>query len=302
MTAVPLDPASAVPRPSRFKRILKSAPVAIVIGAVLLLLTAGLSFGAIKAMVPTPAARFVWPYLLIAVLLGLVYWLYVRLMEGRRSLPEFSLPGAPAEFGAGLLLGAGAVALAMGLLAASGNYQVTGMNPWSAKIAGPLAEMLFVGVFEELLFRAILFRITERALGSWPALVISSVLFALAHLGESISLLGLANTALAGLALGAAWMATRRLWLCVAIHAAWNYTLGAIFSIAVSGHPAKGLVIGTMSGADWITGGVYGLEGSVATLLVMGLLSVILLRRARVKGTVLPSRWRAAGQGRAVAQ
>ncbi|MFL6709113.1 MAG: CPBP family intramembrane glutamic endopeptidase [Massilia sp.] len=299
MTAVPLDPAVAAPRPSRFKRIVKSAPMRIVIGAVLLLLTAALSFGLIKAAVPAAAARFVWPYLLITVLLGMMYWLYVRLMEGRRSLPEFALPGAPAEFGVGLLLGAGAVALAMGLLAASGNYQVTGMNPWSAKIAGPLAEMLFVGVFEELLFRAVLFRITERALGSWPALVISSILFALAHLGESISFLGLANTAVAGLALSAAWMATRRLWLCVAIHAAWNYTLGSIFSIAVSGHPAKGLVIGAMSGPDWVTGGVYGLEGSVTTLLVMGLLAVILLLRARVKGSVLPSRWSAAGQGAA---
>jgi membrane protease YdiL (CAAX protease family) len=119
-------------------------------------------------------------------------------------------------------------------------------------------------------------------------------------LGESISVLGLVNTALAGLMLSAAWMATRRLWLCVAIHAAWNYTLGSIFSIAVSGHPAKGLINGALNGPDWVTGGIYGLEGSVAALVVMAGLFVILLQRARVKGAVLPSRWSAAGRAAAL--
>jgi len=293
MTAVPLDPAA---RPSRFQRILRSAPVRIVLGAFLLLLTAALTLGLVRAAVPSPAARFVWPFLLATVLLLLVYWGYVRLMEGRRPMAEFSLQGAVGEFGGGLLLGAVAVELAIGLLWAGGHYRITGLNPWSGQIGGPLAEMLFVGVFEELLFRAVIFRIAERALGSWPALMLSAVLFALAHLAEGLSLLGLANTALAGLMLSAAFMATRRLWLCVAIHAAWNYTLGSIFSIAVSGHPAKGLVIGNLTGPDWLTGGAYGLEGSAATTLVMAGLFVILWHRARVKGAVLPSRWSAAGR------
>ncbi len=293
MTAVPLDPAV---RPSRFKRVLRSAPVRIVVGALLLLLTAALTLGLVRAAVPSPAARFVWPFLLATVLQVLVYKGYVRLMEGRRSMDEFKVHGAAGEVGAGLLLGAVAVELAIGLLWAGGHYRITGLNSWSSQIGGPLAEMLFVGVFEELLFRAVIFRITERALGSWPALLISAALFALAHLAEGLSALGLANTALAGLMLGAAWMATRRLWLCVAIHAAWNYTLGSIFSIAVSGHPAKGLVIGSLTGADWVTGGAYGLEGSAATTVVMAGLFVILFHRARVKGAVLPSRWSAAGR------
>jgi membrane protease YdiL (CAAX protease family) len=293
MTAVPLDPAV---RPSRFKRILRSGPVRIVLGAFLLLLTAALTLGLVRAALPSPTARFVWPFLLATVLLLLVYWGYVRSMEGRRSMDELNVRGAAGEIGGGLLLGVVAVELAIGLLWAGGHYRITGLNPWSSQIGGPLAEMLFVGVFEELLFRAVIFRITERALGSWPALVISSVLFALAHLGESISPLGIANTALAGLMLGAAWMLTRRLWLCASIHAAWNYTLGSIFSIAVSGHPAKGLVLGSLTGPDWVTGGVYGLEGSVAATVVMAGLFVILFHRARVKGAVLPSRWGGAGR------
>jgi len=96
------------------------------------------------------------------------------------------------------------------------------------------------------------------------------------------------------LMLSAAWMVTRRLWLCVGIHAAWNYTLGSVFSIAVSGHPAKGLIVGQLSGPDWLTGGaVYGLEASILTALVMGGLFALLYRRARAGGQVLPMRRRA---------
>lgn len=187
----------------------------------------------------------------------------------------------------GAALGAGAVLALMAALAASGSYHFTALNPWSLAISTPLAEMLFAGLFEEILFRGVLFRITERALGSWPALAISSVVFAAAHLGDSITVIGLINTALAGLLLCAAFMLTRRLWLGIGIHAAWNYTLGSICSIAVSGHPASGWMVGTLSGPDWLTGGAYGLEASLLTTVVMGVLFAILYDRARRAGHVL---------------
>jgi membrane protease YdiL (CAAX protease family) len=278
--------------PSRARRILLSAPSRIVVAVLALGLTAALTFPTVKAVFPTPAQRFIWPYLLATALMLLVYAGLVRLME-RRAMPELGLRGAGREFGLGIWLGALAVAAAISLLALAGNYHLAGSNPWSSSMASSLAEMFFVGVFEELLFRAVIFRIAERALGSWPALILSSILFALAHLGESISPLGLAITAVAGLMLSAAWMVSRRLWLCVGIHMAWNYTLGTVFSIAVSSHPAKGWLIGSLSGPEWMTGGVYGLEGSLASLIVIGALFVILYRQARVKGNVIPARWSA---------
>lgn len=268
--------------PSRFKRIVYSAPSRIVLGMLAVGLTGALTFPAIKALVPLREARVVWPFLLASALIVLVYAGFVRLME-RRAPTALSLAGAPREFGAGLLIGAAAVAVAIGLLAAAGSYRIAGFNSWSMAIATPLAEMLFVGLFEEILFRAILFSIAARAMGIRPALLLTAVIFALAHLGEGVSALALVNTALAGLMLTAAWMVTGRLWLCVGIHAAWNYTLGSIFSIAVSGHPAKGLIIGQLHGPDWVTGGIYGLEASLVTTLVMGALFILLYRRASRK-------------------
>lgn len=282
--------AAVPPKRSRAGRILRSAPVRIVAGALALGLTAALTFGLIKEALPSPAARFVWPYLLASALLLLVYVGFIKLTE-RRALPELGLRGAPRELAVGLALGALAVGAAMALLGACGSYRIGGVNAFSSTIAAPLAEMLFVGIFEELLFRALIFRIIERALGSWPALLLSAALFAAAHLGGTIDAVGLLNTALAGLMLSAAWMVTRRLWLCMAIHAAWNYTLGSVFAIAVSGHPAKGWIVGTLEGPTWLTGGAYGLEGSVMAALVIGALFAALYLRARRTGQVQAAHW-----------
>lgn len=288
MTTSSLDvaAAAAVARPSLAKRLLMSAPARIVLGVLAIGLTAALSYGAASAIAPTPAGRVIWPHLLACALVTLVYVGYIKLFE-RRAISELALAGAAPQFGMGAVLGAGAVMAVMAVLGASGSYTLAGVNPWSLAIVAPLAEMLFAGLFEEILFRAVVFRILERSWGSWPALMFSAVLFSLAHLGEGISALGLLNTALAGLVFCAAYMLTRRLWLGIGIHAAWNYTLGSICSIAVSGRPAKGLMVGTLTGPDWLTGGLYGLEGSILTALAMVALFAGLYLRARRAGQVL---------------
>ena len=60
-----------------------------------------------------------------------------------------------------------------------------------------------------------------------------------------------------------AYLVTRGLWLPIGIHAAWNFTQGGIFGVTVSGHPAEGLIRGTLTGPEWLAGGEFGAEASV---------------------------------------
>ena len=46
----------------------------------------------------------------------------------------------------------------------------------------------------------------------------------------------------AGVLLGGAYMLTRKLWLPIGLHAAWNFTQGFIFDVPVSGIDQQGLV------------------------------------------------------------
>lgn len=74
-----------------------------------------------------------------------------------------------------------------------------------------------------------------------------------AGIGVGTALFTLCMGILAGVMFGAAYMATRRLWLCMASHFAWNFTQGEIFSVAVSDHAPQGLFQSELVGADWPT-------------------------------------------------
>lgn len=268
---------------SRAQRILRFPLTRIVLAVFITALAGGLTL-TYASQLAHGWGQIMWPEVVAAVAVLLGYWLYVYIIE-RRPVAELAIAKAVPELGLGLLTGAAAVTAVIGLLMAVGGYQVAGSNGMSVSVIKPLAMMVFIGVFEEVLSRGIVFRITEQSLGSWPALAISSLLFGLAHLpGEGVSVLAIVITVVAGVLFGAAYLLTQRLWLGIGLHIAWNYTLGSVYSIAVSGHEAKGLLQGAVSGPDWLTGGAYGLEGSVFTLVVLALLAGYLLRKAWVKG------------------
>jgi uncharacterized protein len=145
-------------------------------------------------------------------------------------------------------------------------------------------EMLLVAVMEELLVRGVVFRIAEQAWGSRRALVLSTLLFVAGHLGGEINLTGVLVTAAASLALSAAFQLSRRLWLPIGMHFAWNYLFSAVFSVPVSGHEARGWLHGSMSGPAWLSGGAYGVEASAVALLVWTIAAGLLLHRAHVRG------------------
>jgi membrane protease YdiL (CAAX protease family) len=127
------------------------------------------------------------------------------------------------------------------------------------------------GVCEELIFRAGIYRITEDMFGTGIALVISGAVFGLVHLGNPHASLiaGIAIALEAGILLGAAYAATRNLWFPIGIHIGWNFAEGGIFGASVSGTPAgHGLLNIPLAGPDWLTGGAFGPEASVVTIVI----------------------------------
>lgn len=208
---------------------------------------------------------------------------------------DFSRQRAWAEVGGGLALGTGLFALAAGLVVLVDGYQVSGIRaPGDTQWAEILGMAIMSGVLEETLFRGLIFHQLERLAGSWSALGLTSLLFGMAHLtNDGATLFAAAALAVeAGLLLGAAYMLTGRLWLAVGIHTGWNFTQGWVFSIPVSGGPPPiGLLITRPVGADWVTGGGFGLEASVVTLGVATVAGLVLLRLAVRRGRIVPFGW-----------
>jgi membrane protease YdiL (CAAX protease family) len=221
----------------------------------------------------------------------LSYRVYVRLIEKRRTT-ELALRGAARELLHGIGLGAALFTATVSLLWAVGCYHVSGTNSWPPFVAA-LPVSIMSGYVEELVMRGIVFRITEDGLGSWLALAVSSALFGLAHLGNlnATWVSTVAITLEAGVLLAAAFMVTRRLWLAIGTHLAWNLTQGGIFGVAVSGHASKGLLEGELSGPAVLSGGSFGPEASALAVLVCLTAGVCLVTLAYRKGHIVKPFW-----------
>lgn len=268
-------------KPGLASRLMAHPLVRIVLGLVLTFAAVPLTMITASLLFAKPY-RQVWPQMLATVLVWLGYRLYVRRIEKRRP-DELATPGMARELGGGLLLGAALVALTFAVLAALGAYRVDGLNaPGAMMLLAPLADMLLVGMTEEMMFRGVLFGVTQRALGSKPAIVISALAFSLSHLSnEGASLL----TVLAGIGYGvlqaALYLKTGRLWASIGCHIAWNYSVGRVFSSTVSGHASdSGLLRGELTGDTVLTGGAFGVEGSLVALVVITAAAAFWLRRA----------------------
>jgi CAAX protease family protein len=235
--------------------------------------------------------------LLLAVVVLATYRTYVKVVE-RRSATELSRTRAIRELGAGLLVGALLLSLTIGVLAALGVYRITGTNGWTPMIA-MLPAFILAAVLEEVVMRGVVFRILEQWLGSWIALAISAALFGLLHLlNPGTTLLNAGAVMLeAGILLAAAYMVTRRLWFCIGMHFAWNFTQGGIFSAAVSGEATNGLLQARLVGPAWLTGGAFGAEASLVAVVVCLAAGLLLLFAARHRGHMIPSAWTASQHG-----
>ncbi len=276
--------------PTLWRRALAFPPIQIVVAILFIAIPFALVSTPFNLFVTDKPLRRVGALLLAAVVLG-AYSAYVRIME-KRAVAELSGQRAVRELSLGLALGALLFSATIGFLAALGVYQVTGNNGWQPMIA-ILPACILSGVLEEVLIRGIVFRILERWLGSWIALAISAAIFGALHLlNPGSTLLNAAAISIeAGILLAAAYMLTRRLWLCIGTHIAWNFTQGGVFSVAVSGGQSKGLLQSKMVGPDWLTGGAFGAEASIVALAVCLAAGIVLVILAMKKGNVVAPFW-----------
>ena len=226
-----------------------------------------------------------------AVILG--YKAFKRWVE---CAPDTELPltGALPELAAGIAIGGALFSVMTGIVWLLGGIEFLGVRG-AGQIWTMLAIAIVSGVFEETLFRGIVLRHLESLIGTWGSLAVTSALFGGLHITNPDATVwsSLAIALEAGILLGAAYLLTRRLWLAIGIHAAWNFTQGWVFSVPVSGGDAPlGLLITRRIGPDWLTGGDFGLEASVIAMLVATGAGLALLVLAAKRGQFVRPVWR----------
>jgi uncharacterized protein len=190
-----------------------------------------------------------------------------------RALGAWFTPGWFSHFALGCLIGGITLLLAVLAAAAGGGLGFSfNAEADTASIVQTLAvSMLVFGVAaasEEALFRGYPLQTFARSGLAWFAILMTSVFFGLAHFfNPNANLIAIANTMLAGVWFGVAYLKTRDLWFVWGLHLVWNWLQGAVFGIEVSGLTEltrSPVLRETDTGPAWLTGGDYGLEGGIA--------------------------------------
>ena len=206
-----------------------------------------------------------------------LYALFVRWFE-RHPAQDLPFPKLAADTGKGFLIGILYFVVVAGVMWLCGIYKVTGTGTDQPELVISAFFLFFgVGVAEEIMFRGVLFRWIDEKWGFPIALAVSALLFGIMHLGQpNATWWSSAAIAIeAGLLLGAAYKWSGTLWLPLGIHWAWNFCQGNVFGFPVSGSDAGvSLIQSAVEGPELLTGGLFGAEASIFSVILGLLLSL----------------------------
>ncbi len=194
------------------------------------------------------------------------------------------------DFLIGSIIGIASLALAAAIGAAGGGlrFSMSGRELlWRVAQTLVVSAVLFIvaALAEEALFRGYPLQTLTREGLFWVGAILTSAAFVAVHVGNPNFHDGIPviNLALAGIWFAVAYWRTRSLWFPLGIHWAWNWALGSLFGLPVSGiteiapYP---VLKGTDLGPVWLTGGQYGIEGGIACTVAI-IVSTIFVWRTR---------------------
>lgn len=225
-------------------------------------------------------ARHFFGVLLFAAVL-LASWLMVRFFD-KRTFASLGLAFDPGWWKE-ILFGLGAGFFLISFLFMIGLVIRSLETSWTLHDPSILIRLFLVlliyAAFEETIFRGYPFQTLIEGIGKTSSVIILSAIFGVLHyFNPHSSMIGVVNTALAGAILSMLYIKRRSLWLPICVHFSWNFCMGPIFGLPVSGVEFKGALLTTKPiGSELFSGGEFGMEGSLLTTLLLVILIVSLI-------------------------
>jgi membrane protease YdiL (CAAX protease family) len=253
-----------------------------------LLSLAGVAASLILFHTLTPKIREFTPSMLIVLtafhVLAVVVALLIMARIERVPFSTYGLPPADAfrgKFWGGIVLGFVALSALLLCIRAFHGFDLGNAPDPPATEAkyGALYALgfLLVGFFEELLLRSYLLYRLARSKGFWFGAVISSIIFALLHLGNSgEAKIGILAVFCAGMLFSFFIRRTGNLWFAIGFHASWDWAQSYFYGVPDSGTTATGnLFHSHLSGPKWLTGGSVGPEGSYLAFVILAACAIV---------------------------
>jgi|SRR5579862_6272075 membrane protease YdiL (CAAX protease family) len=236
---------------------------------------------------PQAIKELTWKILVIAdsttFLIVMIATFVMSKIEGRK-MGVYGLPLRSAfgrNFWLGVVWGFSAITLLLGILWLChdfdfGTFALRGPQLLQYAFLWGVSFVL-VGLSEEYMIRGYGQFTLTLGIGFWPAAILWSLFFAFQHSSNSgEAWLGLAQVALIALFFCFTLNRTGTLWFAVGFHAAWDWGQTFFYGTPDSGLLGRGHLLNSSShGSTWMTGGSVGPEGSVLSVVLILLLTVL---------------------------
>lgn len=219
----------------------------------------------------------------------LLYW---KLVE-KKPLSAMGLTKRVGSYFIGVAAALLALFLGVGVIVLTGKIEYHGIfqNIDLGIILLFVGGFMVQGAMEELLCRGLLLHALREKTSLAVAIAVSTVMFILPHwsslfAGEVIyGVLGVINTGLISIIFSMLTIRFKSIWAACGMHSFWNAILYSILGLNLSGNDGTAAAIFNMQsvGENIWNGGIYGVEASAITTVILGIIAALMLMTNKSK-------------------
>lgn len=182
----------------------------------------------------------------------------------------FSAEGIGKALGLGLTVGCSILLISFIILLAGAWAKVSYFDFQAGVFFTWALFFLIQPLTEEIIMRSFLQTQLHRHFGTHIGVLVTALVFSLLHSSnDNITLLASFQIFTGGYLMGLLYLHTKNIWASFAMHASWNFLQSTVLGFAVSGMETYSVFKTETNGPDWLTGGDFGLEGSILTLVLI---------------------------------
>lgn len=225
----------------------------------------------------------------ISTILLIVTYYFLFFLYEKRKITELSLKYFPKEMFGSFIFGFLTISLSIFILYLLGHYQVFSITTTHFS-ARAFTVILFAAIVEDLFHRGLIVREIENWLGTHIAIGIG-MLVELQHLSNpDTNLAGLLLYVIWGFTMSMMFIYTKRIWFPYFFHIGWNFAQPFYGSNLTGGTDIGSIIQSKFTGSELITGGAFGIEGSIFTQLFLLIIGIVLYYLAKKEGKIVKSK------------
>lgn len=214
---------------------------------------------------------------------ALLYW---KLIE-KKSLSEMGLTKHFGNYFIGAIIGVLLLAVSVVAIILTGNMEYHGVfeNADILVIVLLIGGFVVQGATEEILCRGVVFHSLKEKTSLAIAMDISTLMFIIPHLsslfdgGVIYGVLGIINLLLISTIFSLLTIRFKSIWAACGLHSFWNAVLYSVLGLNLSGNDETVTAIFNMQsvGENIWNGGVYGIEASLITTVVLAFAAILIM-------------------------